>query len=339
MSTDLIVIDVGSTNSSVSMLHSQSLVAHCTRKVGARDSAMAGSNKPLHRALRLMIEEVLETVNAREDEIDTAFAVGMASSSLGLKYVPHCVAPAGLEDIARSTVSVQIPAILRCPIHLVTGVRNTNGTADTESIHSCDLMRAEETQTFGLLGMGFLEAPASIIFLSSHTKIVSLDSHLRIAGSLTTMSGQLLEAVIRETLLAESVRREGWDQMEFNERNLCAGIEDASTWGLTRSLMMPRLMHQFGEQSLEERSSYLEGLLIGSDMMAFRKAAEVGLDIDKPIILVGPKARCNVYVLALARYGLSPASRIKAITQPEAVAQATIAGVLKIASFLGLPTC
>jgi hypothetical protein len=47
----LIIMDVGTTNSSVYMVRGERLLARFAQAVGARGSAMSGSNAGLHRAL------------------------------------------------------------------------------------------------------------------------------------------------------------------------------------------------------------------------------------------------------------------------------------------------
>jgi 2-dehydro-3-deoxygalactonokinase len=180
MLRQLLVIEVGTTNSRVYAVRGGKLAAQSQREVGARDSAVSNSNSCVRRAMREMVEEVLVECQISEDSIDKVFAIGMASSRLGLMHVPHCIAPAGVEEVARAVVTVQFPEIVRIPVHLVTGVRNAGQAGSLAALRSMDFMRSEETQIFGFLGLGMLEAPGLVLFLSSHTKVVSVDSEGRI---------------------------------------------------------------------------------------------------------------------------------------------------------------
>jgi 2-keto-3-deoxy-galactonokinase len=118
--------------------------------------------------------------------------------------------------------------------------------------------------------------------------------------------------------------------MRFDEQSLWDGVEDVERRGFTRALMMPRLMHQFLQCTAEQRSSYLEGMLVGCDLMALRNAREMGLDIEKPIVLVGNDGRCKAYMAALTRANLWEPDKMTAISDRSAVGQATVAGVLRI---------
>ncbi len=63
----------------------------------------------------------------------------------------------------------------------------------------------EETQVMGLLEHPEFSLPAIVLILSSHTKFIPIDATGMIQGSLTTMSGQIYDAVINHTFVGKSV--------------------------------------------------------------------------------------------------------------------------------------
>ena len=96
----------------------------------------------------------------------------------------------------------------------------------------------------GILQDKELTLPATVVVLSSHTKLISVDSGGKILGSLTTMSGQTFEAVKNNTFLTKSLEDDGSGAPEdyFDE----AVVENAAAWirraGLVRSFMFPRFL-------------------------------------------------------------------------------------------------
>ncbi len=85
----------------------------------------------------------------------------MISSPLGLRDVPHVVAPAGIDELARGAVSFRGTEVAPQPIVLVPGVRTEIfGGASGTGVDALpfDVMRGEETLVCGLVAGGHLDA-------------------------------------------------------------------------------------------------------------------------------------------------------------------------------------
>ncbi len=72
----------------------------------------------------------------------------MLSSEVGLIAVPHVIAPAGLEDLARGVAIGRIPELVERPIYFVPGVR-TAAADGLDGWFQADVMRGEECETLG----------------------------------------------------------------------------------------------------------------------------------------------------------------------------------------------
>src|SRR5205807_2260285 len=91
------------------------------------------------------------------------------------------------------------------PIFLVPGVRTGSLTGDATQ---ADIMRGEETLCLGLLTMGKAVAGGVVLNLGSHWKAIRLDSDGRIAGSVTSLVGEMIYAAQTATILSNSVSPE-----------------------------------------------------------------------------------------------------------------------------------
>ena len=190
------IIDCGTTNSRVYILDEKGeIVAQKKRKIGVRDTAITGSRDTLKNGLVSIFHDIFSETGIREKDISYCFTGGMITSEIGLIEIPHLIAPAGIDDLASHVQVVADPSVLPLDflLMLVPGVKNDNPQiAKFESIRFMDFMRGEETQAIGILKRyPEISPPFTIIILSSHTKYIFIDQKDRIAGSITTLSGQI----------------------------------------------------------------------------------------------------------------------------------------------------
>lgn len=259
----LICVDTGTTNTRVWLIRGDEVLATARAGVGVRDTAREGSPALLHNALRESIARVRESTT---DPPLAVIAAGMITSPLGLREVPHLPAPVGLHDLAANVVSCRFPEITDLPIWLVPGVRSGPAECDRDSIGETDVMRGEETLCLGLAQMGLLPPGSTLLNLGSHWKLITLDSQSRIAGSLTSMSGELIHAAQTQTILAGSVPQTKPERIDSSW--LRAGMREHRNSGLARALFCVRLLEQRGESSPEERLSFLIGAFLAADLDA-----------------------------------------------------------------------
>lgn len=291
-----IALDGGTTNTRARLLHGSRLVATARRAVGVRDTVLDGPRpgaaahaggpaRPVNRAgLARAVREVVDEVRGQmEREIRTdrgtvsadvrpeIVAAGMLSSEVGLAAVPHVLAPAGLEDLARAAQVVTVPEVREGPILVVPGVR-TPATGGPYGWFESDVMRGEECETLGayfeLLADGRIARGAGSLFLwpGSHTKLVAVDGENRIARSFTTLGGEILQAVAQHTLLAASLPAALPDDLDRDA--VVRGAHAARCHGLGRAAFLVRIA-ALGE-TLDERgrASFWIGAAVEADVIS-----------------------------------------------------------------------
>ena len=206
----LATIDCGTTNTRIFIVKDEgSVVGRASRKVGVRDTAISGSNAVLKDGIRKTFDEALAGASLSAGDIGMVLSSGMITSEIGLIDIPHLWAPAGLKELADNIVEVADPGVvpLPLPIRFIRGIKNRYNpdTAGMRDVGRLDFMRGEETQVAGLLAARRIALPVTVVILSSHTKFIPIDRERRILGSLTTLSGQIFEAVVQQTFIGKSI--------------------------------------------------------------------------------------------------------------------------------------
>jgi 2-dehydro-3-deoxygalactonokinase len=247
---------------------------------------------------------------------------GMISSSLGLAEVPHVPAPAGLAEIAAAVRAFKFPDVTAFPVLLVPGVRTGSFQGDG-NIGEVDIMRGEETICLGLLALGQLRPPATVLNLGSHWKAIRIDSQSRIAASVTSLSGEMIHAVQTETILASAVQQGKPSKIDNDWVEM--GMSEQRASGLARALFCVRLLEQARRGTLVRRISFLLGAFIASDLDALLK--NQFLSPEHPVVLVGPTPLARAWQHALTT------SNIPATISPEPTTEAaTITGLHSLAT-------
>lgn len=338
----LVTIDCGTTNSRVYVVDDKaSVIGKATRKVGVRDTAITGSKDALKNGLHQTVLEALENARKRLDEIALVISSGMITSEIGLIEIPHVWAPADMQTLADGIQKVDDRNVfpLEVPIHFVRGIKNrydpvTTGMAEVGYL---DFMRGEETQIAGLLSSGKITLPVNVAVLSSHTKFISIDEAGRIQGSITTMSGQVYEAVIKETFIGKSIRPDKEDDVQPPVD--LAIVDMAKVWaektGFLRSLLMPRFLDTLIETKWHQRKVFVEAAIAVEDMRAVGQSRDLGFQPEAGYILVGDERRCRIYKHLLKGY-LGADSSIQTITDEAEIDSLSIKGSVYLAGLAGL---
>lgn len=272
-----IAIDAGTTNTRAWRVEAGRIVASDSRSVGVRDTARDGNNLRLQTALR----ELIAGVRGNSSPVCVA-AAGMITSALGLREIVHCDAPAGIVELAAKRVELSLPEICDLPIWLFTGVRSGDW-ANLEATESCDMMRGEETLCLGLAAQR-LGQPLTVLNLGSHWKAIEVSASGQIVRSWTTLSGELLQAIMTQTILASAVPT---GRPEAIDHDWCRrGSERVRHDGFSRTLFETRLWEVRGSQQVTptQRLSFLLGALIEEAWGAFSKAGNL---LNRSVVLIG----------------------------------------------------
>jgi 2-dehydro-3-deoxygalactonokinase len=227
--------------------------------IGARDLARGRDRAWLLAQIQDLVDAAIGTTT-RGADIDAIVGFGMISSEFGLLEVPPLVAPTGPRRLAAAME--RLDGALSAPLFLVPGVRT-----EADDVRGADVMRGEETEIVGLLALELMECPFLYISPGSHSKFVWVDEKGRIAWSLTTLSGELMWALHRETILASLIDpgSPGVDRARAKE-----GARIAERSGLTRALFAGRLANRAFDLSPHECSSLLHGAVAGTDLSVLR---------------------------------------------------------------------
>jgi 2-dehydro-3-deoxygalactonokinase len=290
--TSAIALDGGTTNTRARLLRNGTIVAVARRSVGARDTLLGrpdgrGVAEPsgdlptgtarLADAIRQVIEEVVErggSIDSRGDSgrgraPDLIVAAGMLSSDVGLINVPHVLAPAGINELARAVKQVQLSQICDVPIQFIPGVR-TPASEGPDGWLDADVMRGEECETIGavlaLSEHGQLDPGAEHAFLwpGSHTKLVEVDGLGRITRSQTSLAGELLQAVSRHTLLVASLPETLPDELDRDVIELAARVVNEQGFG--RAAFLVRISALTKSLDAAQRASFLIGAVVADDV-------------------------------------------------------------------------
>ena len=271
----IIAIDGGTTNTRLTLIENRRIIARVKRRVGARDSVSGGDR--LREAVKDGIRELLYTNKLDETEIQLVALSGMIGSENGLAAIPHVTSPAGLPELRRATIRMSFPDITSLPLFFIPGVKTfANGETDLSAM---DIMRGEETEIVGILGLQSPKLPALIIMPGSHFKYVDIDSSGKIAGFRTTLSGELIRAAAENTILQSSLR--GVYPASLDPDCLRDGYEYARCHGIGEALFKIRVSVNFiGDRTPEQLYAFLTGVLLKDDIDFFSKS-------DNPVYIAG----------------------------------------------------
>jgi 2-dehydro-3-deoxygalactonokinase len=338
----LATIDCGTTNSRVYVVNENGEIrARAARKVGVRDTAISGSKETLKQGLKQTFFEALEQAGVELEDVAFAISAGMITSEIGLMEIPHLWAPAGLDDLAENMKFVRDTSVfpVDIPLYFIRGIKNHYDpeSARVRDVGTLDFMRGEEAQVAGLLVTHEPELPVTVVVLSSHTKFIAVDSRSRILGSVTTVSGQVYEAIVKETFIGKSVRSDDeFDDSEYFDSDV---VDAAYHWvmesGFLRSMLMPRFLDTLLSTRWYERKLFVEAAIASEDLKAVGQFEALGFPAETNYVFVGTPRRCAIYEYLFKEHR-KIAGQIARITDPERIDRLSIMGCIHLAHRAGL---
>jgi 2-dehydro-3-deoxygalactonokinase len=218
----------------------------------------------------------------------------MITSNLGLKEIPHVLAPAGVTELAGAAHWHYFREISNLPFLLVPGVRTA-----TETNSTVDVMRGEETLCLGLVALGLIELPGVVLNLGSHWKAIDVDGSGHICSSVTTMSGELIDVARNQTVLASSLPQQFPQELSWQwvER----GMTETRLTGLSQALFRIRLLELDKKGSEDERLAFLVGAFVASDLDAL---VARGIFDNKRVVVIGHRAIVECWQRALEQQSI-----------------------------------
>jgi 2-dehydro-3-deoxygalactonokinase len=335
------VIDCGTTNSRVYIVNGKKEIAgKAAKKVGVRDTAIQGSNDVLKVGLKETFLEAVQDAGLKLPNINFAISSGMITSEIGLLEIPHLWAPAGVYDLAKNIKVVHDPDVFPIDVSLIfiRGIKNYfPKNATYKDIRKIDFMRGEETQIAGLLSLyPDFPPPFIVIILSSHTKYIFVTENRKISGCLTTLSGQIYEALKKQTNVGKSIVGIGEKDNNYLDTNIVDIAYDViENVGFLRSLIMPRFMEVLLKTKWYERELFVNSAITAEDLKVVNDFKLLNFSLSNSnFILVGHKNRCEILNYMLKEY-CGAKNKIKMIYKKEDVDKLVIEGAISIAEKAG----
>ncbi|MDD3213153.1 MAG: 2-dehydro-3-deoxygalactonokinase [Eubacteriales bacterium] len=262
-----ILIDGGTTNTRFTLVDDTGAVlAKAASPVGVRSTAINGNNRELCDAVRQGIGKVM--AGLRPEDIRACVAYGMITSREGLCEVPHLVAPVSAGDLHAALHTLVLPEVAPFPIAMIRGVRNTAEPVSPDYIDEIDMMRGEETEAIGLWTLLKPEQRCVFVLPGSHNKFVAMDEQGRIAGCMTSISGELLDALTHHTVLTDAVDGRFVSMDTYDRSMLLAGAAACAEAGLGRAAFGARILRTLGHYPAGKAAGYLLGTVLYTDLQA-----------------------------------------------------------------------
>lgn len=284
-------IDGGTTNTRTLIWENDKLIGEAGVNVGVRNTAIDGNNDKLIAAVHDTLAESVKKAQIREDEISLILAAGMLTSNVGIVEIPHISAPVTLENLAQSMVSINIPKISSIPIWFIPGIKNISDQNICEkNITSMDIMRGEEAEAAGLIDLFSAKGNLVLILPGSHNKYIALNNRntlWEILGCMTTLTGELLNSLTFDTILADSTGREF--ASEFDEEAFLRGVTYRKDSGFGHAAFMARILNLFNNYTFNQVQNYLLGILLEDDLQALKKNPLFTALLDDPTFIITGK--------------------------------------------------
>lgn len=271
----IITVDGGTSNTRTYLwTASGQVLTQRSQAIGAKMSAINSSNQVWKTTIHNMIESMLTECAVSDNDIQGIYMSGMLTSDLGILEVPHLTAPVCMKNYQEHLIRVHLPEVFSKEIVLIPGIKNTLSNAESlDSLRRFDIMRGEETETYALIEQYGAGQNTIYILPGSHNKYVFVDESSTILATSTTLSGELLNSIVNDTIVSSSVDH-GFPTMEhYNLEMIQYGCEMHRKEGIGRALFLTRLFDRFGKQSKYNLQNYVLGVVLESDLSALHNAA------------------------------------------------------------------
>lgn len=278
-----IIIDVGTTNTRIRYIENSKILGEYRNQVGVRNTAIDGSVDKLKDSLKRGIIDTLVKSNRESKDVQKVVAFGMITSNLGLVEIPHLQTPVSLEDLTAGVVKKLFDDIFEKPLYFIPGVKNRVEEVTVDNFDELDIMRGEEVEAFGALEFSKSSQNAIYISPGSHTKFVYIDDEGKIEKCSTTLTGEILWALSKETILASAIP----DRLiiSIDETFIKKGIDMVKKYGFSKTCFLMRIMELFTNATDNQRANFIAGAICYYDIVSI----EEELDKRNPHIIIGGK--------------------------------------------------
>ena len=130
-------------------------------------------------------------------------------------------------------------------------------------------------------------SPMILVLPGSHNKFVAVNADKEITGCLTSISGELLSAIINDTIIAKSVNRSFVTADQYDRKWLLLGYNTAKETGLGRACFSGRILGLFCNAEPSKISNYILGAALQGDIQAIRNSSALCVTDDTQFVVCG----------------------------------------------------
>jgi 2-keto-3-deoxy-galactonokinase len=219
-----------------------------------------------------MYDETLRKNNLQDNDIKEIFASGMVTSPYGIKEVPHLNIPMDLKGLSRNIYTHFEDLFFHREINLIRGLKDIpdNDDVSKNNIFEVNSMRGEETEIFGVLkyiDKVAIARPMAIIMPGSHTQIVYIIQD-KVVDFVSTISGELFYAISHDTIVSSSIDA---TIKTYDNDMVKKAFNILIKYGFNKSVYLINTMRIFNVADIYEKTSFLEGVILGGDVLCFEK--------------------------------------------------------------------
>lgn len=258
-----IAIDGGTTNTRISLVQEHQITDTIRYEVGARKGIEQRSL--LRETLRQGIAQILERNQLTKEAVTCVLVSGMLTSEFGIVNLEHIKTPAGIGELHASMKRIFLEDISELPFVLIRGVK-TGG----QKLETADMMRGEETELVGLMCAASPKQSADCVYVlpGSHSKIIQTDSDGRITQFSTMLTGEMLAALSRHTILQDAVDLK---QAKLDHDYLLKGYEYCKEYGINQAAFKVRVLKNLFSKSVDEVYSFFMGTVLFGEIQEIVK--------------------------------------------------------------------
>jgi len=210
---------------------------------------------------------------------------GMVGSNIGWKTVDYLEQDFSITAIANSGIEFSVDGL---KVHILSGLKTQNMLGAT------DVMRGEEIQLLGFMSQEHTSSSRECISLpGTHNKWVLINNH-QIETFLTSFTGELYQLIYQNSILAKTADSNVFSEPAFLQA--LAYVKNSGNVDLVHRLFSTRSLQLDNTLSAQNASSYLSGLIIGSDIMQFHRSFSANISAD--IHFIGDASLVEKYKLA-----------------------------------------
>lgn len=293
MSKCYLVVDCGTTNLRVTLLNENREKLDVVKaEGGVRHTSIDGHNGRLRTMLRESIVTILEKNGYAMEDVEKCVASGMITSALGLLEIPHVPAPAGAAELRAKMQEKVFEDIAPFPIAFIPGMRNFAGQVDLENFSEMDMMRGEEVEAIGLYKLLAPKGAAMFVLPGTHNKFVAMDKDGKMLGCMTSISGEMLDAITHHTIIAEAVGHSFVNAQDYDAEYAKAGARECAVSGLGRAAFAGRILATLGGKDKAKLQSYLLGATLALDVQAMQSFVGDQENVEAYIAGKAPLQQC-----------------------------------------------